>query len=224
LAAAPEVEWGGRVVLHHAGALGLDPLRPLARAGAFVGVLHPLQTLGDASLAASLLVGSHARIEGQPRARAAAARLARDVGLVPLPLGRHLSAADRAAYHAAASLVSNDLLALLSHGVQLLESIGLDHRAALRALAPLARGTLVQAERHGIGRTLTGPVVRGDAETVRGQLASLRRRSRSAAEVHRLLSEQLIRLAEQEGHPLPRAELRRLRAVLRAGRRGGPTV
>ncbi len=188
--------WERRTVLHHAGSLGIEPLEPLGTLGAAVGVMHPLQSLGRPDLAADTLAGSRARIEGDTRGRSVASRLARALGLVPLRLPPRLSKEDRATYHAAAALVSNDLIALMDLGTELFESLGLSRAAARSALLALARGTLVQAE-GGLKGALTGPVVRGDAETVKEHLRVLRRRSPDDAEVHRLLGRRLARLARR---------------------------
>ncbi len=135
LAARVENGWSHRTVLHHAGSLGPEVLAPLARRGAGVGVLHPMQCLGDAEIAAEVLPGSAARVEGDRRGRSAARRLATDLGLRVLPM-KALRPGDRMAYHAAASLVSNDLVALLSlRLLKLVEEtgdLGPERRRALR--------------------------------------------------------------------------------------------
>ncbi len=190
--------WERRTVLHHAGSLGVEPLEPLGALGAAVGVMHPLQSLGRPDLAAEALAGSRARIEGDPRGRAVASRLARGLGLTPLRLPARLSKENRSTYHAAAALVSNDLIALLDLGTELFESLGLSRTAARGALLALAQGTLSQAE-GGLKGALTGPVVRGDTETFNEHLRILRRRSPDDAEVHRLLSRRLARLARRHG-------------------------
>jgi predicted short-subunit dehydrogenase-like oxidoreductase (DUF2520 family) len=206
--------WKGRTVLHHAGALGLEPLLPLKKRGASVGLLHPLQCLGGSEMATELLAGSYARIEGTAKARTIAHRLAKGLGMVPLRFRGELSAADRSAYHAAASLISNDLLALVALGADLLEGIGLARADAIDALLPLAAGTLAQAGGDGLASAFSGPVVRGDVATVEAHLKTLSRRSKQAAEIHRLLSRRLLRLsADETGQPAP-AVRRRLRGVL----------
>jgi predicted short-subunit dehydrogenase-like oxidoreductase (DUF2520 family) len=184
--------------LHHAGALGPEALEALRAAGAGVGLLHPLQSLGVPELAAEVLPGSRARIEGDRRGRAAARRLARGLGLVVLPLDS-MSPRDRTAYHAAAAVASNDLLALMAIGAGLLESIGLGSRQALNALIPLARGTLRQLDRSGIGGPLTGPASRGDVATLRAHLDRLADGTPEEREIHRLLSLRLARLALELG-------------------------
>jgi len=216
--ARARVDLSRKVFLHHAGSLGPEPLRALARRGAAAGVLHPFQVLSDARVAASILPGSFARIEGDRRAVAAARRIAKDLGLVPFRLPRPLRPKDRAAYHAAASLVSNDLVALLSLASRALAKVGIDRTQALRALASLARGTLAHAEQGGLDAALTGPVARGDASTVEAQLRSLRLVGRGAAEAHRLLAGELLALAV-EGRRLSRADAAALRRILARGSR-----
>ncbi len=202
--------WAGRTVLHHAGALGADVLSPLSRSGAAVGVLHPLASLAAPAGSASMLAGCAARIEGDRRGSAMARRVASDLGLVPLALPPRSGTAGRELYHAAAALASNDLLALLDLAAELLMRAGLSRRAALEALLPLARGTLAQARSSGLGGSLTGPVVRGDSGTLSRHLRRLGRTSRRAAEVHRLLSLQLLETAGSRLTPRRRAELLRL--------------
>jgi len=216
LAENADLDLRGKIVLHHAGALGPQELQPLSRRGAAVGLLHPLQSLGDSPLAATLLRGSRARIEGEPKARAAARRLALDLGMVPLRLNAALSAEQRTIYHAAAALLSNDLIALLGIGSGLLQALGLSSRAAIEALAPLASGSLLQAQRNGLGASLTGPVPRGDVDTLEAHLRSLRRRSKGAERIHRLLSQELLLLAEREGKGPATDARRRLKRVLSA--------
>jgi predicted short-subunit dehydrogenase-like oxidoreductase (DUF2520 family) len=223
LAASEGIDWNGKVVLHHAGALGPRELAPLERPGAAVGLLHPLQSLGGGPLAVDLLRGARARIEGAPRARAAARRIAGALGLVPLRFPTSLTTEERTLYHAAASMLSNDLIALLDAGGRLLQNLGLGRRAALEALIPLATGTLLQAERSGLRAALTGPVVRGDVDTVAAHLRVLDRRCLGSERIHRLLSRQLLCLAEREERLPSNEAVRRLKRLLRpsdGGRKG----
>jgi predicted short-subunit dehydrogenase-like oxidoreductase (DUF2520 family) len=208
---------GGRVVLHHAGSLGLEPLAPLARRGAEIGLLHPFQTLADPRIARELVRGSAARIDGTRRARSVARRMALDLGLVPLD--PRTTSRDLAAYHAAAALAANDLLGLLSLARGVLVGTGVDARRAERALVRLARGALAHAERAGLARALTGPVARGDAQALRSHLAALGSRNPEAALVHAALSREILRLA----YPGARARSAAARSIRRAlaARRGG---
>jgi len=213
--------WRGVVVLHAAGAYGPELLAALGARGAATGVLHPLAVLGaggDASLS-----GSYARIEGQAAARAAARRLCDLAGLVPLRGSGLHSPQGRRSYHAAASLASNDLVALLAAAHGLLVRRGVPRRVALRALTVLAEGALGEVRRTGLLGALTGPVARNDGATLAAQLRALASEDRAAAAAHRALSLRLIDLAEAGGR-LHREAARTLRAQLACGPDRSTTV
>lgn len=210
--------WDGVVVLHLAGSLGPEVLAPLRRAGAAVGVFHPLQSLGIPG--GATLRGAGVRLEGDDAARAAGRRLARALELIPLVANRAVRPSDRAAYHAAASLVANDLVALFDVAEALLVSAGFHARAARRALDALARGTLDNLRSGGPDRALTGPVARGDAEVVSRHLRAIARASPSTSKAHALLGTRLLEIAKRSG----RLDAGAARAVAAALRGNTPPV
>jgi predicted short-subunit dehydrogenase-like oxidoreductase (DUF2520 family) len=79
----------------------------------------------------------------------------------------------RPLYHAAAVFASNYVAALLHEGVSIFQEAGASREEAERALTALARGTLENVEELGLDAALTGPLVRGDADTVELHLRSL---------------------------------------------------
>lgn len=192
-ALAETIRRPGAVALHHAGGLGTEPLTPLASAGLATGVLHPLQVLGVAG--SNLLQGSYSRIEGEPRARRVAESLAADLGMKVLKFRRRPDREARSAYHAGAALASNDLVALISLGVDLLTSSGIGRSQAVDALAALAEGAIRNLREGGVKGALTGPVARRDVATVAAHLDRLGRLSPEAREIHRLLSRRTLHLS-----------------------------
>jgi predicted short-subunit dehydrogenase-like oxidoreductase (DUF2520 family) len=213
--------WRGVVALHAAGAYGPELLAPLKVHGAATGVLHPLAVLGagaDVSLA-----GAYARLEGQPAALAAARRLCALTGLLPLRGLRLGSPKGRRSYHAAASLLSNDLIALLAAAQGLLVRRGVARRDALVALTTLAERALAQARETGLLGALTGPVARNDGATLLAQLRTLRSEDPAVAAAHRALSLRLLPLAVSAGRA-DRATASALRRLLTRGPRRSRTV
>jgi len=203
--------WRGVVALHAAGAYGPELLAPLRSRGASTGVLHPLAVLPAKGGAA--LSGAYARLEGQEEARKAARRICGLVGLTPLRGPGLQTPRGRGSYHAAASLASNDLVALLAAGQGLLVRRGVPAAVALRALIVLAEAALKQARDAGLSGALTGPVARNDEATLLAQLRWLAKEDPAAAEAHRALSLRLIALAEASGR-LDKAAARALRRGL----------
>ena len=206
--------WRGVVALHAAGAYGPELLSPLRARGAATGVLHPLAVLGAG--AGTPLSGSFARMEGQAAAQAAARRLCALAGLIPLRGTGLRSPQGRSSYHAAASLVSNDLIALLASAHGLLVRRGVPGRDALRALTALAAGAVDSVRRSGLRGALTGPVARNDGATLAAQLRALLAEDPAAADAHRALSLRLIDLARPSARAEP-AEARALRLLLARG-------
>jgi predicted short-subunit dehydrogenase-like oxidoreductase (DUF2520 family) len=146
----------GPLVGHCSGATSLTVLAP--HEGFSV---HPLMTIaiGDQP---SRLSGAGAAIAGAtPRALGLAESLARMLGMAPVRVADE----DRAAYHAAASIASNFLITLEAGAEQLAASAGIDREL----LAPLVRATVENWLSLGAQRALTGPVARGDEDTVARQ-------------------------------------------------------
>jgi predicted short-subunit dehydrogenase-like oxidoreductase (DUF2520 family) len=105
------------------------------------------------------------------------------------------------AYHLSAVLASNLVVALAAQAAHLGPRWGQTPAAALEALLPLMRATVEQLHQHGLPGALTGPLVRGESDTVRRHLELLRHTDpRDLVEIYRLLSRTGVDLALQGGH------------------------
>jgi predicted short-subunit dehydrogenase-like oxidoreductase (DUF2520 family) len=161
---APSVE-PGALVIHLSGAATLVVLDALATARPDVerGSLHPLQSLPGGALGRDRLAGSWCAVDGPPRVE----RLALTLGLRPFRAGS--TEGDRARYHAAACVASNHLVALLGQ----VERLAADAGVPFEAFLPLVRATLDNVDELGPARALTGPIARGDHDTVDRHLDAL---------------------------------------------------
>jgi predicted short-subunit dehydrogenase-like oxidoreductase (DUF2520 family) len=197
----------GALVVHLSGAVPSTALAPLRAAGARTAALHPLQTFAGAP---PDLRGVRWFHEGDARRECAA--LVRRLGgrLRPLDPAR------KALYHAAAVAASNYLVAVEDLAVRLAAGAGIPPREALRALLPLVRGTVRNLEARGLPDALTGPVARGDAETVRRHRAALRALDPALDALYAALGRHALRVARERGLDAGRAG--RMGRVLRAGR------
>ncbi len=194
--------WERTLVLHTSGALPADVLRPLAEQGARLLSFHPLQAL-TAESDASALDGVYAGIEGAPAAVAAGIELAATLGMRYLVL----AAEDKPRYHLAASMASNFLVTLHALVEQVLGSLAIDRATAQEIMAPLVRGTLANLEASSPEDALTGPIARGDLETVHRHGLALRRHFPHLVPVYAALALETIPLAVRTGTLSPeRAE------------------
>jgi pantoate--beta-alanine ligase len=152
----------GLIVGHCSGATGLDAL-----GGHEAFSLHPLMTV---TAAGARFEGAGAAIAGStPQALSIAAQLARALGMNPVALAED----DRAAYHAAASIASNFLVTLEAAAERLAAGAGVPREL----LVPLVRATVENWATLGAGRALTGPIARGDEQTVARQREAVAQRA-----------------------------------------------
>jgi predicted short-subunit dehydrogenase-like oxidoreductase (DUF2520 family) len=150
---------------------GATPLTALSPASGDAFGLHPLQTFAPAPAAVTFAGAGCAVAGSTAEALALAGGLARLLGMDPF----EIDDAGRAAYHAAASMASNFLIALEASAERVAGAAGLSEADARRLLAPLVRRTVENWAELGPERALTGPVARGDEATVRAQRAAVER-------------------------------------------------
>ena len=191
----------GMVVGHLSGCLPAAAMGPMP--GVAQGSMHPVVACPTAQLAAQALQGAHYTLEGDA---AAVAMLTRVVDALQGKAAR-IASAHKARYHAAAVMASNLMVSLLAQAIDEGEAAGFD--AAATAYRDLATGALAEVQRLGPEAALTGPVVRGDVQTVQQHLNVLGPQSR---EIYRRLSQRALKIAATRG--LDAATLARLTALL----------
>jgi predicted short-subunit dehydrogenase-like oxidoreductase (DUF2520 family) len=152
-------------VVHCSGALGLAPLRRAALAGAGTAAVHPAQSV-PAGGGPDVLVGAPWAVTAGTADHAWAHELVVDLGGDPFDLAEDA----RVRYHAALSLASNAAAAAVAVARDLLLSARVPD--PVRVLAPLVESSVANVLRDGAA-ALTGPVVRGDVDTVAAHLDAL---------------------------------------------------
>lgn len=167
----------GRIVLHTAGARGVEVLAPLAARGAMCAAVHPAMTFTDDPADVDRLAEACFGVTADDEVAGAIAQaLVLEIGGEPVPVAE----TDRVLYHAAMAHGANHLVTLINDAVDVLAAAlarGPGHdpnrpEMAARMLAPLAAAALDNALRRG-DAALTGPVARGDAATVAAHLSAV---------------------------------------------------
>lgn len=150
----------GQFVVHTSGRHGIDVLHAAADAGALPLALHPVMTFTGAGVDIERLNGVCFGVTAAEFLRPVAETLVLEVGGDPVWIAEE----NRPLYHAALAHASNHLVTLVASSMDLLRATGAEDPQ--RLLGPLLSATLDNALRYG-DSGLTGPVVRGDAATVR---------------------------------------------------------
>lgn len=186
-ALANKTNWKGKIVLHSSGALPASELHSLQRRGASVASAHPLNTFVKKSQLD--LAGVPFAIEGDARAARIVSPIARDLnGDAPVI---HIRPEQKPLYHAMGAFASPLLIALLANAEVVGKAAGI--RDPKQSLAKIIQTTLDNYLAHGAAASFSGPIVRGDAATVRKHLAALAKLPRQRA-VYRALAESALAL------------------------------
>ncbi len=160
----------GAIVLHASGSA--DPesaLDQLRRAGHAAGTFHPLVPLADEHRAAVQLRGAWVGVDGDAAAQRAGRVLADALGAHVLTIPRGA----KPRYHAAAVLASNFPVVLAAVAAEVMRNAGIDGEAARGAVQRLMQAAVENLATAAPETVLTGPVARGDEETVAKHLAAL---------------------------------------------------
>ena len=191
------------VILHTSAIAEPAGLLALSSAGFPGGTFHPLVPFSDPDVSAELLRKAWIGIDGENAAKNASRRLAGHLGArtLEIPPGR------KPAYHAAAVISSNFPVVLASVAGHLLHDIGIPDASAYQAVDSLMSAAIANIKQSMPDDALTGPVVRGDAETVGKHLRALEGME-PAREIYRALSNAAVEIARQRG-----TDARKLAAV-----------
>ena len=180
--------------LHTSGALSAEVLAPLRKRGWYTGSIHPLISVSDVPEDVAALEGAFWSVEGDKTALRIGKAIVRDLG------GESFSirSEDKPLYHAAAVMSAGNVVALFDVALEMLVQCGLTRPAAQRILLPLIASTVRNLETKEPVDALTGTFARGDIETVKLHLASLKgRKLADALELYRLLGKRSLKLSKK---------------------------
>jgi predicted short-subunit dehydrogenase-like oxidoreductase (DUF2520 family) len=164
---AAKIDWNGKVALHSSGALSSDELDALRRRGAAVASVHPLMTFVRDSRPS--LAGVPFAVEGDAAAVRVARRIVNDLAGYSYAIRKQ----DKAAYHAWGAFASPLFTALLATAEQVATVAGMTRKQARRRIIPIVLQTLANYASFGAPGAFSGPIVRGDVDTVRRHMRAL---------------------------------------------------
>ena len=186
------------LVAHTSGLLPSDVLSPLRSLGMNVCSFHPCYTFtedfkgewNDAAIA----------LEGDPEDCNRLADLARTIGGKPIIL----STVDKTLYHAGCTMASNYFVSLMAIVQEVLPK-GLQS-SSMEHLLPLVKATLHNMEQQGIENALTGPIQRGDIQTVKKHLIALKAVDPDFINLYVDLGRAALRIAKRRGLPAEKCQ------------------
>ena len=158
----------GQLVMHTSGAHGISVFEAAAASDIVPLAVHPAMTFTGTALDLERLTDCCFGVTTLDLARPVGEALVIEMGGDPVWIAEE----DRITYHAALAHGANHLVTLVAQAMQLLGEAGVEDPA--RVLEPLLTAALANTLQRG-DAALTGPVARGDAGTVAGHVAMLRK-------------------------------------------------
>lgn len=185
------VSWNDKIVVHCSGNLTSEELNILSENGAKNVSMHPLQTFkkGDGSERFKNITIS---VEGDEEAKEFLKPIIREMEARPLKLDKR----QKRNLHIAAVMASNYLVALMFSVENLLKDV--DLQDGFKSLEPLVRQTVTNIFEKGSAGALTGPIARGDAESVQKHLEELK--GREQEELYKILGLEAVKIADKSGN------------------------
>lgn len=178
-----------KIICHCSGSLSSNIFSNIEQVGAYGYSIHPMYAFSDKYNSHINFKEATITIEGSEKYTDFLSNLFKKLGNNIKIISRE----NKSIYHAASVVVSNHVVGLVQFGVNLLENCGFTSEEALKALFPLINNNIINIGRSGVVNSLTGPVERGDVETVKKHLESLNKEDR---ELYRLLTKKVLEIAK----------------------------
>lgn len=184
------------LVFHVSGLSGAALLAHLRYKGALTAAIHPAMTFtGDPAQEVRRMAGARFAVTAaDSQADAKAQEIVAMLGGVAVPIAEE----HRTLYHAALSHAANHLVTLIAGASDALRAAGIDDPGAL--LTPLVQASLNNSLISGFS-ALSGPLLRGDADTVRGHIAALDSACPTVLPAYRAMALATLDELERQGAP-----------------------
>jgi predicted short-subunit dehydrogenase-like oxidoreductase (DUF2520 family) len=184
----------GATVFHCSGAKASSELQAASDAGAQVASVHPVRSFADPAAVAGAFAGTWCGVEGDLQALALLAPAFDAIGARLVTI----DAAAKTVYHAASVFASNYLVTVLDAALRAYAAAGVPPEVARELARPLATESLANVFKLGAPAALSGPIARGDMDTVARQHAALQGWDAPTASLYAALVEATTALAERK--------------------------
>lgn len=179
-----------KTVVHCSGAYSSQVLSGLKERGARVASFHPMQAITKST---QTFVGTWFDMDGDEEALV-------QLEAIALQLGGKTFRVEPGAkplLHASAVVASNYLVVLADMVSKMAKQAGIDEDTALKAITPLMDNTLENIRELGVTDALTGPIARGDVNTVAEHLKTLNTIP-EVLSLYKILGKEAVHIAEQK--------------------------
>jgi len=158
------------MIVHCSGVLTSDILNSAKNKGCFVASVHPMKSFANATLGVVSFQNTYCALEGDKEAVAVIESLFKTIGANIY----QIKADKKVTYHAAGVFASNYLVTIFQESLDCLQQAGVADAVAKNVVIDLMRSTLNNiSQTDSLKEALTGPIKRGDVETVQKHVDAL---------------------------------------------------
>ena len=192
------------IICHFSGSLSSHVFSGREEAGALGISMHPMYAFSDKFHSYEQFHTAYLTLEGDPEAVTVMKPMWEELGHHVLTL----KAQDKIKYHAAAAMASNEMLGLMQASLDVLSECGFSEEDSMALLTPLVQGNIASMLEKGCVNALTGPVERGDAQTIEKHLQALE--GSEAGKIYQSLGCTMVELAKRRNPDRDYAPIREL--------------
>lgn len=198
-----EMSIESKIICHCSGSLSSDVFSGIEDKHAYACSIHPMLAFSDKFSSYKQLNQAFFTIEGDKYAVQEMKAFMESLGNQVCEIAKE----QKGLYHAAASVLSNHVVAVLAAGYELLVESGFSEQFARLASANLVLGNVQSVVEKGPVKALTGPIERGDALTVQKHLACIPDEMR---EMYCVLGNRIVQLAEEKNPTKDYSEMKKV--------------
>lgn len=184
----------GKILIHMSGAASSKILKRVKEKKCYIYSLHPLQAFADVNKAVKDLKDTVFSLEGDEEKMSIIEDILNSTGNNYFKIASE----QKEIYHATACVVSNYLVTLIDYGLSLFQAIGINKDEGYKALYPLIEGSIKNIYQLGTAKALTGPIARGDNETITKHITALNKILPDSLKLYNLLGLKTLDLASEE--------------------------
>ena len=200
----------GQILFHVIGVYPAGALDAAGEPGVHTGSLPPVQSVASIEAGLRLLPRSVFTVEGDELAVKTGRRLVEDIGGKAV----HIDASSKPLYHTALSTASNFLVLLAWMSARMLHQSGMNEELSRELVLGIMKGTHSNLEEMDISNSLTGPVLRGDWDTVRLHIETMKKDFPEGLDLYRTGCRMLLEIAGKRNEA-PKYKLERIALLLR---------
>lgn len=187
----PKEQISGRIICHLSGSLSSDVFSGIEDYNAYGISIHPFIAFSDKESVYHQLNEVSFTLEGHPFAVNKWQTVFERTGNAVMEITKEV----KPLYHAAASMLSNHVVAVLETGYQLLKRCGFSEQDARSFSGVLVKNNVANVIKDGAVDALTGPIERGDVETVNMHLSVLNRKEQG---IYKACGKELISISKMK--------------------------